>query len=132
MGYRGFSLQNLSWTFSVGGRKNAQGLTRLVVWPMMPIEENVFLGILPGNCLFRPDDSEQSNGRFCSHVPGLSMDEEGCKGTLSYMERTKNFEVGNVIGGWAQHGNPNTSNSNAFHILLFAYRDITASEPLIL
>jgi hypothetical protein len=131
MGYRGFSLQNLSWALSVGSREDPQGLPRLVVLPMMPIEENSFLGILPGNCLFRPDNNEQNNGRFASHVSDLFMDEEGCKGTLSYMQRTQDFEVGNVVGGWAQHGDPTTPNSNAFHILLFAYRDIAAFEPLV-
>ncbi|KAK6007224.1 hypothetical protein QM012_006232 [Aureobasidium pullulans] len=128
-GYLAHHDLNKSWSITL----ETNGADALYPCSLVPILANSFIGFLPGNCIYRPETPlEELGDVFPSDMPGLFIDEEGCKGILSYMRRVSSFEEGNVIAGWEQHNDMTMPNSNGFHLVLFAYREIASFEEIIL
>ncbi|THZ07516.1 hypothetical protein D6C93_01006 [Aureobasidium pullulans] len=128
-GYLAHKDLNMSWSIML----EIRGEDELYACSMVPIKAKSFIGFLPGNCIYKPGTAAQDHGDvFKSDTPDLFIDEEGCKGALSYMRRVSSFEGGNIIAGWEQHNDMTMPNSNAFHLVLFAYREIDPFEELLL
>lgn len=95
------------------------------------IQRGSFVGVLPTKCLFRPDQPA-TDKLFRGPENGLYMDDDGCKGLMSYMSSVEEFEKGNVVAAWDRYLDPKAPQLISWRLLLFAYQPVKFMQPLVL
>jgi hypothetical protein len=96
---------------------------------MMPCGS--FVGVYPTKCIFNPTQPEDGK-LFSGPEKGLYMDDDGCRGLMSYMAVVKDFKHGNVIAAWDRYIDAKAPQLISWRLLLFTCRPVKFGQPLVL